>query len=265
MIISPRTSKPDLGTPIDWSQPICDGLVGFWPFNEGAGASAFDGTPNARTITWGEPSVSWGTGPAGTAATFLDGVNFGQTGVMFASGNQGFSVAARIYTSQSSATTAGLISLGATSNSGQPYYLLRQNGTAILALVVDVAYQTLIATVTPNRWYTIVSTFTGSPTLTEAHYVDGQLVYSGARTFGGVAVNIKLFVGSGIANVGKGGCDWVGVWGGRALSDGEARAIGTGDGIWDLIYGPDQAAWLLHAAASSKAAAYQLMRRRRAG
>lgn len=38
----PRTSKPPLGTPIDWSNPLTQGLVGAWAFNEGAGAMVFD-------------------------------------------------------------------------------------------------------------------------------------------------------------------------------------------------------------------------------
>ena len=33
-----RTTKPPLGTPIDWSNPLAQGLVGAWAFNEGGGA-----------------------------------------------------------------------------------------------------------------------------------------------------------------------------------------------------------------------------------
>lgn len=38
----PRTSKPPLGTPIDWSNPLAQGLVGAWAFNEGAGNTAYN-------------------------------------------------------------------------------------------------------------------------------------------------------------------------------------------------------------------------------
>lgn len=38
----PRTSKPPIGTGIDWSNPLSQGLVGCWLFNEGGGRTAFD-------------------------------------------------------------------------------------------------------------------------------------------------------------------------------------------------------------------------------
>jgi len=37
-----RTSKPPMGTPIDWSNPLTQGLVGAWAFNEGGGTSAYN-------------------------------------------------------------------------------------------------------------------------------------------------------------------------------------------------------------------------------
>jgi hypothetical protein len=41
-----RTSKPPIGTPIDWSNPLTAGLAGAWAFNEGTGATAFSPTGN---------------------------------------------------------------------------------------------------------------------------------------------------------------------------------------------------------------------------
>ena len=38
----PRTSKPPLGTPIDWSNPLAQGLVGVLAFNEGGGGTVWN-------------------------------------------------------------------------------------------------------------------------------------------------------------------------------------------------------------------------------
>lgn len=75
-----RTSKPPVGTPIDWGNPLTQGLVGAWAFNEGGGRSAFNavnglvgtlgtteqltnrGLTNDATVNTGgafSPSPSW--------------------------------------------------------------------------------------------------------------------------------------------------------------------------------------------------------------
>jgi hypothetical protein len=58
-IYIPRTTRPPLGTPIDWSNPLAEGLVGLYPFNETGGAKLFDGNngQSSGTITAGTASV----------------------------------------------------------------------------------------------------------------------------------------------------------------------------------------------------------------
>ena len=58
----PWTQKPLLGTPIDWSNPLSQGLVGAWAFNEGAGSSIFDAVTNKSFPASG--GLTWGSGGA---------------------------------------------------------------------------------------------------------------------------------------------------------------------------------------------------------
>ena len=72
--------KPLLGTPLDLSNPINRGLVGFWLFNEAGGMKAYDlsGKGNHGALTnFAFPSTStsgWNPGRAGIGLSF-DGVD----------------------------------------------------------------------------------------------------------------------------------------------------------------------------------------------
>jgi len=46
----PHTTKPPVGTPLDWSNPLAQGLVGVWAFNEGVGSSAFSGSGGVASL-----------------------------------------------------------------------------------------------------------------------------------------------------------------------------------------------------------------------
>lgn len=74
------TTKPPLGTQLDWANPLNNGLVGFWVFNEGMGDKVNDLSGNANTGTLTNmafPSTTtsgWNPGRLGPAIAF-DGVN----------------------------------------------------------------------------------------------------------------------------------------------------------------------------------------------
>lgn len=61
--------KPCLGLQVNWAKPITRGLVGYWPFNEGAGSKVFDFSGNGNTGSF-NGDVSWTAGPSGCCLTF---------------------------------------------------------------------------------------------------------------------------------------------------------------------------------------------------
>jgi hypothetical protein len=228
--------KPPVGTAIDWSRGLAQGLRAFYALNEGTGPYAADAARGGVALTWQEPAVSWGVGPRGVVGTFLDGVNYAATTGSPLSVGQPFSVAFRIYTSQASATSAGLVSIGATATNNQPLYLFQQSGSALRVLLGGIAYVTIIPSVVAGQWYTISSSWDGA---TEAHYVDGVLSYSGARSLGTVQTPPKLVVGAGYNSIGKGGIEWVGVWT-RALTAPEHARLGGDLGAAWRIFAPQR-------------------------
>jgi hypothetical protein len=227
----PWYRKPPVGTPLarnSWTE----GLQSFYALNEGAGPYAGDSAGSGLALAWQEPFSSWSTSPTGFAGTFLDGTNYGSTAGLHIAVGQPFSIAFRAHTSQASAT-AGLVSIGDTATSGLPLYLLQQSGSALRVLVGGIAYATIVPSVVAGQWYTISSSWDGA---TETHYVNGVLAYSGARSLGTINTPLKLFAGSGYNAVGKGGIEWVGVWG-RALTVTEQATIGGDPGaIWGRLY-----------------------------
>ncbi len=69
----PWYRKPPAGTPLDRTHPLASGLLGFWPFNEGAGPFVSDafGSGVTGTLTG---AVNWiSSGPYGAAINFSGG------------------------------------------------------------------------------------------------------------------------------------------------------------------------------------------------
>ena len=77
----PWTTKPPLGTPIDWGNPLTWGLVGAWAFNEGGGNTVFDsvnprsGTINANTGSFKTEGLYIGGGSNGNTTVALGKVS----------------------------------------------------------------------------------------------------------------------------------------------------------------------------------------------
>lgn len=68
MLYLPRTEKPDIGIPLDWSNTLNEGLVLEMPFNEDAGGVVADlsGYGNDGTLS----GPTWGPGKDGPALIF---------------------------------------------------------------------------------------------------------------------------------------------------------------------------------------------------
>lgn len=74
----PQTGKPGRGAVIDWSNPLSQGLVHYYPLNEGAGNVAYDLCRNLNLSAAGFGSNPvWSGGPKGSAiACVYQGAGF---------------------------------------------------------------------------------------------------------------------------------------------------------------------------------------------
>lgn len=71
----PWTTKPPLGTPIDWSNPLTQGLVGAWAFNEGGGAKVLNNVNQELALFDHSGVMSWS--PEGMGIVGYTGLDFG--------------------------------------------------------------------------------------------------------------------------------------------------------------------------------------------
>ncbi|KKN32991.1 hypothetical protein LCGC14_0808170 [marine sediment metagenome] len=69
--------KPLLGTPLDGSEPLSQGLVGLWLMNKGSGNKVFDLSGNREILTFGAGAASpiWVPGEHDSAISFDGGDN----------------------------------------------------------------------------------------------------------------------------------------------------------------------------------------------
>ena len=68
----PRFTQPHPGLGLDWSNPINDEVIGYWPFLEGGGPTLRDysGRGYDGTLTTMDPATDWVVGPNGHALDF---------------------------------------------------------------------------------------------------------------------------------------------------------------------------------------------------
>jgi len=87
------TTKPPLGTPLDWTHPLNSGLVRFWVFNEGTGNIVNDLSGNEDTGTLtnmafpSTPTSGWNPGRLGPAISFDGSDDYISTSYMPPAGN----------------------------------------------------------------------------------------------------------------------------------------------------------------------------------
>lgn len=68
-----RTTQIPLGTPINKSNPLAQGLVGFWPLNEGGGKLAFDSTTLNNPGSFSGTSIVSKISQKGQCVSFASG------------------------------------------------------------------------------------------------------------------------------------------------------------------------------------------------
>ena len=220
----PRTTKPPLGTPIDWSNPLVQGLVGAWAFNEGGGAEAFNTVTGKSTPLY----VSEFFGPNGLASMG----NIGASTESIVLGND-----FTILSIQKEATAYGA-ALGLANSSGLRWTSV-EGGTTFRFLNRDPDGTTLIdlqpATGggTSNTWITLASVMKST---TGSLYRDGKFLSSTVGSIsvaGNVAWNVSLLGGSGRNITGSVGYIYLF---NRALSPAEIAALSANP--WQ-IYEPE--------------------------
>ena len=146
----------------DWSNPINDGVVGFWPMLEGCGSKAWDisGGDNHGTLT---------NGPAWADGLTFDGTNDHvlRTVANFQSGDNTGSIVVR-FRSVSTATVLGLVA-SADSGSGNDYLFFGLNivgavGSVYVQVSTDATHQvrTTAQTFNDGLTHTAVLTSNGS-------------------------------------------------------------------------------------------------------
>ena len=179
--------KPPLGSILNYSSPLAQGLVGLWLFNEGAGGKAYDmsGYNNTGTLT--------GMANPSTATS-----GWNSQGLAFDATDDRITVADNPILNPSSITLDAWIyvtdwTIGNTRRSvasnyypdGTPsgYILLLHTSTT---LTIGIANGTSIVEVASsgyavNKWYNVVGTYNATSGFIGL-YVNGRLVNSGSHT-----------------------------------------------------------------------------------
>ena len=216
-------TKPPLGTQLDWSNPLNQGLAAFWLFNEGTGDKVYDisGNNNTGTLTnMAFPSTTtsgWNPGRLGPAIAF-DGSddNIDIYPVVFPSSQTIFTVQAWIKTTNT-AFLANVV--GGTTNTASGFISVL-NG--YVQWYDGVAWRLSTTLISDGIWHHLVFVFNAG---TFSIYVDGKQEYSGAAgtyTYGSAFSKIGNHVS--LSRYLNGSIDEVRIWG-RALSPSEIQEI----------------------------------------
>ena len=189
-------NKPPMGWPLDLSEPINDGIVGYWLLNEGSGNKVFDlsGNGNTGTILGGD--VIWAPGKFGSALSFPgtagDYIDCGTgLGSILGSSNEGISTSMWFKTNRTEVpTNDGLYYLGTFAGAQGEFAAVIFNDTILL--LVDRLQKGNIAFTDTTSWHHYVSTYDG---VRAKQYLDNVLVtniaYSAVLDF----TNLKTIIG----------------------------------------------------------------------
>lgn len=264
MPAEPYQFKPTIGTPIDWTQPLAQGLQSFFVANETAGNTLYDATGNLNlaAVNFGATNP-WGSGPsgpgivtngaantAGYAATLPTALRFGWPAT----------IACAVRLPGSPSTGARIFGLHTTNTSTAPFAAITIFSQS--ATQVGIGYATGGSGNFPATYATITQGLDYVFSLTVgpggvAFYSNGALVYSAAGT--GISptwtANALMFLGNAtyvslVSAVSP--LYWGGLWTGPAAawSPAQHAAIGGGpSAIYPQLYGQPRSAWLMRAAA----------------
>ena len=184
--------KPPFPTFADWSDPINDGLVSAWLFNEKSGDTAHDSAGrNVGTLINGPTWVPSRDGGAldldGTQDDTGDEINMGQPIALDVTGSEPLTLACRCLPDDFTffSGVCGRYQAGT-----GDYFIRQQSSAGIFGGEVTGGVAVSTTGVSYGEWHDFVLTFSGKLV---SFYVDGVLADSAATT-GGVASNDKDFL-----------------------------------------------------------------------
>jgi len=145
----PRTTKPSLSTPIDWGNPLAQGLVGAWAFNEGSGTKTFDAVSGITGVKQG--ATSWH--PEGIR-------NSGGTpaGIIFASGVANPQAASTMFCAGSFTDFSAIRTIGVL---GAHSLVIQANGTLKYGVSTSLTYPSVYSTALTGVVSSCAGTFGG--------------------------------------------------------------------------------------------------------
>lgn len=180
MLYLPRTEKPDIGIPLDFSNDLTDALAVYYALNENAGGTPFDLSGNRNHGTWNGTGVHW----AGGAAQFNlsdDYIDGGSDEILeFASGDDMSLLALVNPTTVAGGDNYSIMNRINSANSDHRNYCLRIDGTGVL----DFHYRNSTSTgwhiwtssaavVVANKLQHVAITYTMATGSSLKAYVDG--------------------------------------------------------------------------------------------
>lgn len=178
--------KPPLGAVLDWGDPINNGLVGRWLFNEGAGNKVRDlcklnhGTLTNMAYTGASGWLNNGKfGPAIKCDGTNDHINFGDVAPFQFEYTSKFSLVSWFRTTLTG-TDEFVMSKNLNSGTFRGYLIDVQANKIIFSLQNTnvgngYSYVTGVTTVTDGRWHQVVCTYSGTGGCSgELIYVDGR-------------------------------------------------------------------------------------------
>jgi hypothetical protein len=238
---SRRPQKPPIGSTIDGSGPLAQGLQGLWALNEGTGGTAY-GAAGGAPLALGT-TVSWVPGAVGWALA-TDGAT---TGAMTAALPAGISATApwsllvRCRRTDGGTGLANILNLGTGSaNLVICDYYATSNGLIVTRAtngITDSTYLTGPA-IDQSQWHDILLAWDGSSNACRV-YVDGVDRTAAASNYLGVSTAAGLTIAGRVGTASPAmQIDRVGLWS-RALSAAEAAMLASSaNAIFPLIYRP---------------------------
>jgi hypothetical protein len=239
---------------LDWSNPITAGLVGYWPFTEGAGRRW------RELVRQGNPTFSvypgrWVQTPAGHAIDIIEADSTGQIiqtpnpVAGLATATLGVMIVPRLV--RTASPFNGAMVFGSTGNS--PKWKISADGTIDEHCRVDFISSTAYARpntgqLTVDTLYTIFATWVSgsNPSVYKAQWPNGALTeftYFGRGAASGTISATNIYLGLDTNFQGRMTLLWRGMWN-RVLKTHEMQSLA--DSPWQLIAGEDD--WLTAAA-----------------